>query len=75
MLSIRFISLQAPAIVSQHIDVPAAMVSFLHDTNILVKSLTLLLAVITRVVRKVVQVRTQEMELYRHARPKVMETL
>ena len=69
------VSLQAPAIIGQHIHVPAAMVALLHDSYILVEPLSLLLTVISAVVWEVIQVRAKKVELDRHASTECLKTL
>ena len=63
MLSRLHVPLQAPVVVGLDIDIPSALIVFLHITNILVKTLTLFFTEVSTILWKIVQMRPEEMHL------------
>ncbi|GBP46067.1 hypothetical protein EVAR_41420_1 [Eumeta japonica] len=52
-----YISLQCPAIICHHIDIPPSLISIFHFTDVLVKSFALLFTIVATMFRKVLKVR------------------
>ena len=65
---------QIPYIVSHHGFVPSSLIALFHHLDILVKSFTMLLAYVSQVVTKEIQVGMQKMQLQGHAATKLFIT-
>ena len=76
MLGSHHILFKAPAVVSDEVYIPSALVVLFHYANVLVKALTLLFTQISTVVWKIVQVvRLQKMQFDGHSCPELAATL
>ena len=64
VLSRFHIPLQAPAVVSQKIDLPLTLIAFLHITNILVKVHTLFFTEVSTILWKIVQMGLEKMHFH-----------
>ena len=63
-LSKLHMSLQAPAVVGQKIDIPSALIAFLYITDILVKALTVFFTEVSIILWRIVQIRPEEMNFH-----------
>ena len=66
MFWIGLITFQIPAVICHHFYVPSSLVSFLHCLYILVESLALFIANITKIFCKSIQVAVEKMDFDTH---------
>ena len=64
VLSRLNIPFQAPAVAGQKVDIPSALIVFLHITDILMKALILFSTDVSTILWKIVQMRLEEVHFY-----------
>ena len=64
VLSRLHIPLQTPAVVSQIINIPSALIAFLHIIDIFVKVLTLFFTEVSTILWKILQMRPEKMHFH-----------
>ena len=75
VLSRLHIPVQAPAVVGQKVNIPSALIAFLHIIDILLKALTMFYTEISTIFWKIVQMRPEEIHFHWHALTNLVEIL